>query len=363
MNDNLRAGLVSIVTPVFNGEEHLSRLLDSVLAQTYPQIQMILSDDGSDDRTLELAESYREKFSARGYSFQIVTGPHAFAAGAVNRGLRYVEGEFLIWPDSDDVLEPESVEARVSFLQEHPAYRCVRSLSYYFDARTGERLRRDEKTGDLDKEELFWDILESRTFVCCGCYMLRSQAFFHIYPQRRIPEYPVGQNFQMLLPFMYRHPCPTIPLELYGVYVRPGSHSRSPLDQAQEERKYQYYEDMIDELAAVCGIADQPSLDRLALWKARRRVQISLKYGRKEAAAQAQRLIDRLTGGEKPLKPAPASNPPPKSPAPPQPAALPQKPWHLLLKDAAWKLVERNWLGTWLYPRWRRFWDSLHKRG
>ena len=55
-----REGLVSIVTPVYNGEAHLAGMLSSVLAQTYPHIEMILADDGSGDATLQVAEGYRK---------------------------------------------------------------------------------------------------------------------------------------------------------------------------------------------------------------------------------------------------------------------------------------------------------------
>lgn len=292
-----KRGLVSAVTPVYNGESHLHTLLDSLLAQTYPHMEIILVDDGSTDGTVAAAEGYREKFAARGYRFQIVRREHKNASAAINGALPFVTGEFLIWPDSDDRLEPASVERRVDFLYGHPDYQCVRSLSYYFEEESGRRLaERDEKQGDLSKEDLFWDILESRTFVCCGCYMLRSGAFFSIYPDRSIPEYDVGQNFQMLLPFMYRHKCPTIPQELYGVAVRPGSHSRRALDQTQEEKKYSDYERLVDDIAAICGITDQASLDRLTCWKARRRYQISMKYGNGAAARQALRQLRRCGG-------------------------------------------------------------------
>ena len=59
-----RSGLVSVVTPVYNGENHLSRLLTSLLVQSYPHLELILSDDGSTDATLRIAESYRERFLA-----------------------------------------------------------------------------------------------------------------------------------------------------------------------------------------------------------------------------------------------------------------------------------------------------------
>lgn len=290
-------GKVSIVTPVYNGETHLAKMLDSVLTQDYPLVEMILADDGSEDGTILVAESYREKFADRGYDYRIVQAEHKNASAAINQGLPYVTGEYLIWPDSDDYLEPESIRRRVDFLRQHPQYACVRSLSYYFDEETGTRSEKaDEQRGDLKKLDLFWDILESKTFVCCGCYMLRTKAFFEVYPKRRIPEYDVGQNFQMLLPFMYRHQCPTIEEELYGVAVREGSHSRTVLTQAQEEKKYRDYEKLVDEIAENCGITDRESRERILCWKARRRYQIALKYGRKKAAANALVWLHRCGG-------------------------------------------------------------------
>ena len=291
------AGRVSIVTPVYNGETHLAKMLDSVLAQTYPDVEMILVDDGSADGTVRAAQNYSEKFEEKGYGYRIVRAEHKNASAAINQGLPFVSGEYLIWPDSDDYLEPESIRRRLDFLRQHPQYACVRSLSYYFDAETGTRSEKaDEQRGDLKKLDLFWDILESKTFVCCGCYMLRTKAFFEVYPKRRIPEYDVGQNFQMLLPFMYRHQCPTIEEELYGVAVREGSHSRTVLTQAQEEKKYRDYEKLVDEIAENCGITDRESRERILCWKARRRYQIALKYGRKKAAANALVWLHRCGG-------------------------------------------------------------------
>ncbi len=289
-------GRVSVVTPVFNGARQLPRFLDSVLKQSYDQIEMIVADDGSQDNTQAVAESYRAQFEKRGYSLRVVRGAHKNASAAINLGLPFVTGEYLIWPDSDDVLAPESVERRVAFLRAHPEYRCVRALPYYFDEKTGgPTAEAQEKTGDLSKENLFWDILEGRSFVCCGCYMLQSACFFEIYPQRRIPESNAGQNFQMLLPFLYRHRCPTIREELYGVCVREGSHSRAKRSQAQEEERYQAFEVLVDEIAAVCGLGEEEKA-RVLRWKLLRRYQLSLRYGQKRRAFQALRQLRRWGG-------------------------------------------------------------------
>ena len=170
------------------------------------------------------------------------------------------------------------MKKRVKFLKENPRYQCVRSLAYYYEEGSQSRVPADEKTGDVSKEDIFWDILESRTYVCCGCYMLRAEKFFEIYPERRIPEYDVGQNFQMLLPFMYHYLCPTMTEKLYGVCVRKGSHSRRVLTEEEEKKKYQDYEKLIDEIALICHIGDEKSGDRIAYWKIKRRYMIAVKY-------------------------------------------------------------------------------------
>lgn len=286
MNSTEVSGRVSVITPVYNGERYLCRFLESVLNQTWGQLEMILVDDGSQDRSLEVAEGFRTRFQARGIDFHCIRGEHKNASAALNYALPLVTGEFLIWPDSDDELAPNSIRRRVEFLRTNPQYQCVRSLSSYRDE-DGTSLPRQENLGDPENEELFFPVLTGQSFVCCGCYMLRCAPFFAIYPQRRIPEYDVGQNFQMLLPFLYFHRCPTIREELYTVYVRADSHSRRILTQREEERKYAGFEALADEIAAVCRISDPQELLQIETWKQCRRYELSMRYNQKRKAAAA----------------------------------------------------------------------------
>lgn len=274
------SGLVSCVTPVFNGEKYIGAMLDSLLSQTYPYVEAIFVDDGSADNTVRILESYREKFVERGYGYQIVRAPHRNASAAINRGLDLVVGEYLIWPDSDDILEPDSIKKRVDFLMEHEEYSCVRSIMYYFN-NEGHIAGAGERLGDLRKERIFFDIMEGITYVCCGCYMLKTEEFFAIYPERRIPEYPVGQNFQMLLPFMYRYKCPTIQERLYGVRVHKNSHSRRMRSQAEETERYRYFEKLVDEIAGICGIRSLYEKRRIACWKLQRRRNLAERHGKR----------------------------------------------------------------------------------
>lgn len=262
-------GLVSCVTPAYNNERFLGRMLDSVLCQTWPQMEMILVDDGSEDGTVAVAESYRERFAQKGWRYEIVRGRHQNASAAINLGLPLVTGEFLIWPDSDDMLEPESVERRVLFLQEHPEYRCVRSLMYYVDV-DGAPVPAAEKMGDLQKEKLFWELMDGQTFVCCGCYMLRSEEFFGVYPERRIPEWPGGQNYQMLLPYLYHYDCPTMQEKLYWVCRHPESHSQRELTEEERMQRYWSLERLMDELVKRCGLG-LCERRRMLRWRMKRR--------------------------------------------------------------------------------------------
>lgn len=308
---NFTPGLVSCVTPVWNGEKWLRNLLDSLLAQTYKKLEVIISDDGSTDGSVALAETYRTRFEQKNIRYIILKNPHSCAAAALSAGLKEVTGEFLIWPDADDVLEPESVEERVVVMNTptdtaesretlkpgetgtHTYPAAVRSLSYYFDGITGERTDADEKRGNLKDTKLFFPILESSTFVCCGCYMLRSALFFDLYPDRSIPVYGVGQNFQMLLPYMYKHECVTLSKELYGVCVHAESHSRRTLTKQQELQKYKDYEKLLDDIARIASITDKADLRRIKLWKLRRRGNIARKYDLKlmRAGSKAHRVL------------------------------------------------------------------------
>lgn len=293
-------GRVSVITPVYNGERHLHRLLESVLAQSWDDVEMILVDDGSQDGTLGAAGAFRDRFRARGFSYQIISAEHRNASAAINRALPLVTGEFLVWPDSDDALHPDSILRRASFLREHPQYQCVRSLPSY-RGEDGAPAPPQENLRPADGEELFFPVLKGESFVCCGCYMLRCQAFFSIYPQRRIPECDWGQNFQMLLPFLYRHRCPTLPEALYTVYVTPNSHSRRRLTPAEEEERYASFEALVDQLADICPLRRPWERRQVTLWKRRRRLDLYRRQGRRSKALAAFFQLC-LLGDEKTLR-------------------------------------------------------------
>ena len=115
-----REPLVSIVTPCYNGAAYVDRFFETVMDQTWPHIELIFVDDGSTDDTLAKAEAWRERLEARGITFKLLTHPNGGQASAINVGLPHVTGKYVMWPDSDDLMDPKNVELKARYLEGHP---------------------------------------------------------------------------------------------------------------------------------------------------------------------------------------------------------------------------------------------------
>lgn len=97
--------MVSIVIPVYNVERYLPACLDSVLSQSYRNLQVILVDDGSPDRSIDVMRSYAEQ----DHRIQIVRKANGGLGAARNTGALQAKGTFLMFMDSDDVLRPDAI--------------------------------------------------------------------------------------------------------------------------------------------------------------------------------------------------------------------------------------------------------------
>lgn len=218
--------LVTILTPCYNGEEFLDRYFASILAQTYGALELIFVNDGSTDRTEEIALSYRLPLEQRGIVFKYISKPNGGQASAMNYGFPLMEGKYLVWPDSDDLLSPDSIEKRVAFLESHPDTAFVRSNGSYFNFGTGERIGPLSALENRFHEDIFLDLILEETYCACGCYMIRTAMLREIYPDLTIFETPVGQNWQILIPIAGKGTCGYLDEELYHIAVRSNSHSR-----------------------------------------------------------------------------------------------------------------------------------------
>lgn len=99
--------LVSVLIPAYDAERWLGSAIRSAVAQTWPQIEVIVVDDGSKDGTLGVAKSFE------GGSVKVVTQPNQGAAAARNKALELAQGRYIQWLDADDLLHPEKVATQM----------------------------------------------------------------------------------------------------------------------------------------------------------------------------------------------------------------------------------------------------------
>ena len=120
---------VSVIIPVYNTEQYLRQCLDSVIAQTLREIEIICVDDGSTDASLAILREYEEKDGR----VKVLTQPNINAGAARNNGLCHAAGEYLSFLDADDLFEPDMLEKAYRQAKEQEAEICVFSYNFFTD--------------------------------------------------------------------------------------------------------------------------------------------------------------------------------------------------------------------------------------
>jgi cellulose synthase/poly-beta-1,6-N-acetylglucosamine synthase-like glycosyltransferase len=177
---------VSVIVPVYNRDQFVGDTIESVLAQTFGAWELIVFDDGSSDRTRDVADRYA---SGDG-RIRVGSGANGGVAAARNRGLSLATSgsEFVIFLDSDDLWEPDALETLVATLDEHPEYvsvyclaRCIDTDGRFLpgdDLEARSRNRRGFRGGHLvalrSREPLtFEDLVYHYWMVTPGTHLLR----------------------------------------------------------------------------------------------------------------------------------------------------------------------------------------------
>ena len=257
--------LVTLVTPCFNTEGYVAHLLDSVLSQTWPEIQMIVVDDGSTDGSAAVVESYAAGFEDRGYSLTLLRQDNQGQASAIRNALPLVKGKYLAWPDSDDFYSsPEAIEKMVDAMRRTgcPAARVQKR-------KIDDATRETVEIQGLDAPEivgatLFDDCIRDRNgwYHCAGGYMVessipRDETGMEIYAPKG-----AGQNWQLLLPVLYGRSCVTVKEPLYTVVLRQGSHCRpAAFTFGWKMRRSLLFENVL--IHTVLGIRSMPAREKM----------------------------------------------------------------------------------------------------
>ena len=158
--------LVSIIIPAYNAEKYIQRALESALAQTYKDIEIIVIDDGSTDKTAEIIKTYQDPRII--YFFQKNQGQ----GPARNNGIKKSQGEYITFLDADDYYFPEKVEKQVRFLENHSEYQAVYCNALHFYS--AHPLVFFKKKHNYHSGDIFKDLLES-SYINLNTIMVSRQ--------------------------------------------------------------------------------------------------------------------------------------------------------------------------------------------
>ena len=118
--------LISIIIPVYKVEKYLVRCLDSVLAQTYKDLQIILVDDGSPDKCPQICDEYASKDKR----VKVIHQKNAGVSNARNNGLKIANGDYVLFIDSDDYIIPDMCAKMLTLAQQTKADMVVCDMQY-----------------------------------------------------------------------------------------------------------------------------------------------------------------------------------------------------------------------------------------
>ena len=126
----MRDELISVVVPIYNAEKYIKRCVDSILSQTYANLQVILMDDGSTDGTPDILDSYSE----RDKRVTVIHKENVGHAHSRNMGLKAATGEFITFMDCDDYMFPDFIEKMYGAICEDDSDMACCSFNYVDEA-------------------------------------------------------------------------------------------------------------------------------------------------------------------------------------------------------------------------------------
>ena len=210
--------LISVIVPVYNVEAYLARCVDSILAQTYSNLEIILVDDGTKDSSDRICDAYAEK-DAR---IRVIHKANGGLSSARNAGIDIARGEYIGFVDSDDWIEPDTYETMLELaLRENAKLVCAGR--YDVQSETG------EKTVGLchpRQETVSGEEMVRRIFTWENCDSASWDKLYHrsLFRQIRFPEGKIVED----VPIMYlivldAGRVALLDKPVYNYFHRPGS--------------------------------------------------------------------------------------------------------------------------------------------
>lgn len=216
--------LISVIVPAYNAERTILDTIRSVQQQTFRDLELIVVDDGSTDRTLELVERVAEP------RLRVVSQPNAGVSAARNRGIALAAGACLTFLDADDLWMPEKLERQWAALEAHPGAGVAYSWTYFIDE-DGRLLYAQDPVfyeGDVLKELLVRNFIASGSNVLVRREAIEASGGFD-------PDLNFSADWEFCVRLAARSPFVVVP-EYHILYRQSSSSMSTRLDLVWEQK-------------------------------------------------------------------------------------------------------------------------------
>ncbi|MDR1753720.1 MAG: glycosyltransferase [Eubacterium sp.] len=215
--------LISVIVPIYKVEKYLRKCLDSIISQTYRNLEIILVNDGSPDNCEKICDEYARADER----FVVINQENKGVAAARNKGLDRAAGEYITFIDPDDCAEDKLIECLLNDITENNSDISISNPIYYFEE-TGEsklRLNKDRTHGCFSREQAIEMLLYEKIFEAyLPGKLYKSKLFKNI----RFPDYKICEDLAVMPKLFFK--CEKISLiadELYYYLQRSYSITQS----------------------------------------------------------------------------------------------------------------------------------------
>ena len=177
--------LISIIIPVYKVEKYLEKCIQSVINQTYENLQIILVDDGSPDNCGKICDEYAQK----DHRIEVIHKSNGGLSDARNKGLEIAKGEYIGFVDSDDYIEADMYEVLYNLLKQ---YNADVSICNFYTVSQGKIAIKNAENGikEYNRIEILKEVLLDNN--------IQSYAWNKLYKKELFDEikYPVGKKYE-----------------------------------------------------------------------------------------------------------------------------------------------------------------------
>jgi len=216
---------VTLIMPCYNAEPYIDVMLSSVYSQIHDDIELICVDDGSTDCTRAKLDAWKPLMEKRGYTMIIVSKSNGGSSSAINAGLGLITGEYVCFPDADDMLMSGYVSEMLEYLETHSDEKWVMcdTLEAKDTPEFPPLIVRSESYSDwmdYNFKYLVEHFLAFRVYWSVWKLMIRTDFLRQCIPTMQIEESPFIQEPQINLPLAYGAPLAYLDKPLYLYFSR-----------------------------------------------------------------------------------------------------------------------------------------------